>query len=111
VLPLIGADEVSGARGRESPTMLGWVSPSALQLEPAWTLSVAAAAASQRHVFVTALVLSDSGAQPLAELVRANPSGRRIRVGWLADGRRHQVDVAADGDGLSLRHRAPVEVT
>ena len=110
VLPLVGADEVSGARGRESPAMLGWVSPGALQLVPAWTLSVAAAA-TQRHVFVTAFVLSDGGAQPLAELVRANPSGRRLRVGWLADGRRHQVDVAADGDALELRHRAPVEGT
>jgi hypothetical protein len=110
VLPLIGADEVSGARGRESPALLGWVSPGALELVPAWTLSVAGAA-TQRHVFVTAFVLSDSGAQPLAELVRSNPSGRRLRVGWSADGRRHQVDVTADGDDLSLRHRAPVEGT
>jgi hypothetical protein len=110
VLPLIGAGELSAARGRETPSLLGWASPASLQLEPTWTLSISVADAP-RWAFATAFVLSDSGAEPLSDLVRANPSGRRIRVGWLADGRRHQVDIATDGEALSLRHRAPVEVT
>jgi hypothetical protein len=108
VMPLIGAGDVRLDRGREAPSMLGWVSPGPMRLEPVDTLSVVAGPAAERHTFVTAFVLSDSGAEPLAELVRANPTGRRIRVGWLADGRRHQVDLATDGDALALRHRAPV---
>jgi hypothetical protein len=107
VLPLIGAEDVSAARGRDTPSLLGWASPAPMRLEPTWTLSITAQDV-QRHVFVTAFVLSDTGARPASELVRANPSGRRIRVGWLADGRRQQVDVESDGEALALRHRAPV---
>jgi len=106
VLPLIGAGEVRAAHGQSSPELLGWVSPRPLRMEPVWALGIAAAGV-RRHVFATALVLSDGGAEPVPELIRSNPSGRRVRVGWEADGRRHQIDLATDGEELSLRHRAP----
>jgi hypothetical protein len=107
VLPLIGADSFSAVRGQETPRLLGWVSPSPLRLEPAWSVA-AEAQATSRHVFATAFVLSQSGAETAPGLARANASGRRVRLGWVADGRRQQVDIATDGEQLSLRHRAPV---
>jgi hypothetical protein len=107
VLPLIGASSFSAVRGQESPRLLGWVSPGPLRLEPAWSVALEAQGV-QRHVFATAFVLSRDGAEPVPDLIRANASGRRIRLGWVADGRRQQIDIATDGEELALRHRAPV---
>jgi Heparinase II/III-like protein len=105
VLPLLGADAVSVARGQEDP-LLGWHSPAGGLFEPVWCLSIGARS-PKRHVFATAFVISESGARPAPELVRANASGTRARLGWVADGRRHQVDLSAGAGELVLRHRAP----
>jgi Heparinase II/III-like protein len=105
VLPLLGADAVSAARGQEDP-LLGWHSPAGALFEPVWCLSIGARS-PKRHVFATAFVISESGARPAPELVRANASGTRARLGWVADGRRHQVDLSAAAGELVLRHRAP----
>ncbi len=76
-------------------------------LEPAWSVAIDGPPACRRHTFVTILVRSETGARLLAELCRTNATGRRVRAGWEADGRVHQIDLVADGDELDVRYRAP----
>lgn len=80
---LLEAQVVRPVRGQESPDLLGWVAPRAMELEPAWTAGYEAGGV-RGTVFATLFRLGAEA--PEAGTTRINATARRGQCAWTAAG-------------------------
>jgi hypothetical protein len=100
VLPLAGAEATERARGRASPTMLGWNSPRTGQMVPSWSVAYTAGGVT-RHHFATLLALGTDA--PTAAGAPVSTDGR---WSWRQGAAHTEVVVGRDGDGALALHTA-----
>lgn len=103
VVTLSGATSLKPARGRERPSLAGWISRTDGRLEPCWTMGFHA---TGHPVHLATLFTFDD--RPLPGETAINDDGTGARLIWHSGKIRHEVTIDRSEPEVTIEHRVAI---